>query len=338
MNFEDFALSVLKAKTAAEVLGPNDEGRRNREKNAKMLLHPDRYFLISHLKLATPAFARLEELLYEEKQAKASVFEVVTKKTTYTVSGLAHAGSVGNLYDCKFPKDREIQLGLLKLPRSVRDNDLIISEAKFLKTIQDSGNSARVFFPRFEEAFKHRDRATRIDRAGHVTRAVPGFVSLAEVLRAFPAGLDARDLAWIWRRMFIAITLLSDLEIVHGSVVPEHVLIRPVDHSVMVTGLTTSVSFGNTIKILGGDRKFFPPEVLNKEPVSAATDICMLCVTMGVVLRLDAPKQIRSFIKGCTFDRMKVRPQNPLILLDEFDDLLERLYGPRRFRVFPEMV
>lgn len=334
MNFEELVLSVLKSKIASDVLGPDDEGRKNREKNLKMLIHPDKYS-DDKAKLATEAFARLEELLYEEKQVQSCAFDATTRLRTYKAFGRAYTGSVGNLYCCVYLRDGLLKDGLLKLPRAVRDNDLVAAEAKALKAVWESKNAASVFFPRYEESFKHRDKITKTDRAALVIRRLPEFISLAEIAKTFPAGLDIRDLAWIWRRCLIALTLLSELDIVHGSVVPEHILIKPDTHGVLLTGMTTSVNSGDKIKILGGDKKLFPPEVLNKESVSTATDIYTLCATMDSLMREDTPMQFRLFVKGCTFGRIKVRPQNPLMLLDEFDELLERMYGPRRFRVFP---
>lgn len=343
MEFEELVLSVLKAKTAEDVLGPDDSGRKTREKNLKMLLHPDRYVSPhkpfgkgNKMKLATEAFAKLEELLYLEKQSLSSSFDVTTRTRLYKASETAYKGTVGNLYACRYVRDDEVKEGLLKLPRAVRDSDLIVAEAKALKAVWESKNTANVFFPRFEETFKHRDAKTKIDRQALVVRRIPGFISLAEVAKSFPAGLDIRDLAWIWRRCLVALTLLSELEIVHGSVIPAHILIKPDIHGVMLTGMTTSVRTGEAVKILGGGKEmWFPPEVLRKEPASTASDIYTLCGTMRELMQEDTPKQFKMFVKGCTFDRIKSRPQNPLALLDEFDELLERMYGPRRFRVFP---
>jgi hypothetical protein len=336
VSIEDVAIRVFNAKTARDLLGPDDEERKNREKELKRLIHPDRYFG-TQAEIATKAFSILEELLYEEKRTKSSRFDVTTRARTYEASGTAYKGTVGNLYACRYVRGDEVKEGLLKLPRAVRDSDLISAEARSLKAIWESKNTANVFFPRFEETFKHRDQATKIDRQALVVRRIPDFISLAEVAKSFPAGLEIRDLAWIWRRCLVALTLLSELEIVHGSVIPEHILIKPDTHSVMLTGMTTSVRSEEIIKVLGGDKKFYPPEVLNKECASTATDIYMLCATMNALMRADTPKQFRLFVKGCTFERPKVRPQNPLMLLDEFDELLERMYGPRRFRVFPNI-
>lgn len=335
MELEKLVNDIFIAKTVSDVLGPLDAGRKKRQNDTVKFLHPDRW-VAGNIHVATKAFARLQELLAEE--TKSSEFEIVTKKRVYKVSGLAYQGSVSNLYHCRYARDDKMKDGLLKFPRSVRDSDLMLAEAKTLKAIWDSKDDRRAFFPRFEESFKHRDKTTKIDRTALVVRQLPGFISLAEVKRIFPDGLEVRDLAWIWRRILVAISLLSELDIVHGSIIPEHILIHSELHGVQLTGMTTSVESGQAIKVLGGKRNFFPPEVLNKKPASVATDIYTLHATMAYMLRDDAPKQFRAFIKGCMFERPKVRPHDSLMLLKELDELLERLYGLRKFREFPEIV
>ncbi len=334
---EGLHFMIMGARNAASILGPINEGRKAREKALKIKLHPDKWPPIERV-MATQAFARLEELLAQEREAGSDRFTVVTKTREYKVQNLVFKGTVGNLYACRFERQMKMKDGLLKISRSPRDNDLIVAEAKSLKKIYQSDNKARVFFPRFEEAFKHRDKTTNIDRQALVVRCLPGFISLSEALACHHGGFDVRDLAWVWRRALIALELLSELGIVHGSVVPEHILIEPCQHGVMLVGMTTSVESGGVVKFLGTtERSIIAPEILVKEPVDTTTDIYMLCATMRAMMENAVPQQFKSFVKGVCFERQKVRPQSPLKLLNELDELLERMYGPRRFRVFPNV-
>jgi hypothetical protein len=56
----------------------------------------------------------------------------------------------------------------------------------------------------------------------------------------------------------------------------------------------------------------------------------------GLMLRLiaDPPDALRRFAAGCSYDAPSMRPEDAWHLLAEFDELLEDLYGPRRFRAF----
>lgn len=332
------AVAIDSATTAVEVVGPDDDGRKAHLRMITKRIHPDRWTDPKLRAIAQGAFARLQELLELEARAASLSFDVTTKKRTYLVKDLAFRGTVANLYDCTYSRDGELKTGLLKLPRSVHDNDLIQAEAQSLKKIWATGRRRTAFFPRIEDVFKHRDRASHVDRQAIVTRRLDGFISLEHVKHALPDGLDARDLAWVWRRCLAAASLLAELDIVHGSLIPAHILIHPIEHGVQFCGFTTSVPAGGIIKVSGGgSTQFYPPEVRAKEEATHATDLYTLHRTMDYMLRYDAPRQFRSFVAGVAFDRPAVRPQDSKALLGEFDELLERLYGPRRFREFPPM-
>lgn len=329
---------IATATSVVDILGPADSDRKARERAMDKLLHPDRWNAHPPArKAAEKAFARLQELLALESKAASPSFDVVTKTRTYMVKNLAFAGTVSNLYTCTYSRDGKLKTGLLKLPRSVRDNDLVAAESDALKTIWKSGKKRAAYFPRWEESFKHRDKSTGVDRRALVIRRLDGFVSLADVKAAYPDGLDARDLAWIWRRALAGLSLLGELDIVHGAIGPEHVLIHPQEHGVQFCGFSATVPVGERVKIMGTNRWLAAPEIIAKQQVDHTTDIYMLHKTMGLMLRNDQPLQFRSFIKGVTFDRQAVRPKDCRALLGEYDSLLARLYGARKFRVFPPL-
>ncbi|ONH23201.1 molecular chaperone DnaJ [Pseudofrankia asymbiotica] len=87
---------------------------------------------------------------------------------------------------------------------------------------------------------------------------------------------------------------------------------------------------------------WYPPEVARREPPGAATDLALATRCVSYLLgspdpaRLGAgvPAPIRRFLGGCLLPAPSMRPDDAWQLLGELDDLLGRLYGPRRFRPF----
>jgi hypothetical protein len=55
---------------------------------------------------------------------------------------------------------------------------------------------------------------------------------------------------------------------------------------------------------------------------------------MGLLMGPRAPKPMQAFIAGCTGANPAGRPQDAWALLGELDDLIHRMFGPRRFRPF----
>ena len=55
-----------------------------------------------------------------------------------------------------------------------------------------------------------------------------------EVKNAFPDGLDGRHVAWIWRRVLNIIGFAHSNGIIHGAVLPMHILIEPNTHKLLL--------------------------------------------------------------------------------------------------------
>ncbi|MEL6149960.1 MAG: molecular chaperone DnaJ, partial [Chloroflexota bacterium] len=82
-------------------------------------------------------------------------------------------------------------------------------------------------------------------------------------------------------------------------------------------------------------------EVFKKETPTAALDIYMAARSMLYLMGSDDGKQtgniphrIYKFFEWCTLDGQRMRPQAAWPLLEEFDELIENLWGPRQFHEF----
>ncbi|MFE1168952.1 molecular chaperone DnaJ [Nocardiopsis sp. NPDC058789] len=272
---------------------------------------------------------------------------LVTRARTYHVSrgGSLAGGDVADLHpvrwregDCVGGPWRD---GVLKLPRAPRDNDLILAEATALRRIGERGDDAfRAFFPELVESVRHRDAATGVERRGNVLGLLSGFHSLAEVRRAHPDGIDPRDAAWMWRRLLVALGDAHRSGVVHGAVVPEHVLIHPEAHGLVLVDWCYSVTFGESrtaphVPAMVPHRvDTYPPEVARRRPAVPATDVYMATRCVEFVTRGRLPGPLRALARGCTLPSPDRRPADAFALLDELDGALERCFGPRRFRPF----
>ncbi|WP_241255875.1 lipopolysaccharide kinase InaA family protein [Candidatus Protofrankia californiensis] len=277
---------------------------------------------------------------------------VTTRKHVYSVGKVHARGDIATLSEVTYagadPGTGGTEVcALLKIPRSVADNDLMEREVTALRRLAREGEDRfAAYVPRLVETFRHRDGVGGGLRRANVIERVHGFRSLAEVRAVCPDGLDARDVAWMWRRLLAALGYAHRAGIVHGAVVPDHVLIHPHDHGLVLVDWCYSVVTGTDGS--GGaaghvpamhvpamvDRfvDMYPPEVAARRPPDAATDIYLATMCMTYLLRDDAPRPILRFARGCTLPGQSRRPHDAWRLLGELDELLERLYGPRRFR------
>jgi hypothetical protein len=234
---------------------------------------------------------------------------------------------------------------LLKMPDDPAHSDLLEREAVALDQLVKDGDARfQPYAPRLVETFQHRDPATGSTRRANVIELAGGFRTLAEVEAAHPGGLDPRHVAWMWRRLLVAIGYAHRAGVLHGAVLPEHVLIHPADHGLVlvdwccsVPGCYASSDPSGRVPVIvrrHAEAGHYPPEVLARRPASPGTDVFMATRCMTRLLDADVPRPMRDFADACTVPDSDRRPADAWHLLAVLDDVLERLYGPRRFMPF----
>ena len=77
-------------------------------------------------------------------------------------------------------------------------------------------------------------RASLRERAG-------GWYTLAEVRRAYPMGVDPKDMAWMWRRLLVALGFAHLNGVIHGAVLPDNISILPGQHGLLLENWSQAV-------------------------------------------------------------------------------------------------
>jgi len=242
---------------------------------------------------------------------------------------LVARGDMANLY--------RFGPGLLKLVRDPADNDLMRREAEALTRLRDQADARfRAYFPSLVRALRQEDIRSGIRRHANLIGPLTGFRSLAEVRSAFPAGVDPRDAAWMWRRLLVAAGAAHRAGVIHGAVLPEHVMIHPAEHGLVLVDWCYSVPApaGRLRAVVQRYRPWYPPEVLAGQPAGPDLDIWLATRCMTELIGGRMPPRMAAFARGCLLASPARRPRDAWRLLAEFDELLECLYGPRTYRPF----
>jgi hypothetical protein len=293
------------------------------------LVHPDR---APHGRVAeaTEAFVRLGALWSAWRHATSAT--VTGRQGEYRVSGPAGADEIAEYLEAAADGGPV----LLKVARRPRDNDLLEREAEALQRLQRSVPPRhRAYLPALREAFTYREGGTGIDRAVNVLDRLGGFVSLASVRVARPDGLDPRDVGWMWRRLLVALGAAHRAGLVHGGVLPGHVLIEPELHGLVLVNWCYSAGLGEPVPALvAGYQDWYAPEIRAGAAATPSSDIYLATRCMVTVLGRRASNRLGQFARGCLGPKPNQRPDDAWRLLAELDDVLRRSYGPRTFRPF----
>ena len=271
-----------------------------------------------------------------------------TPTRSYTLTGDYTTRGPFNFYPCSFQElGREIP-ALLKVVHDPHDSDLARNEARILSLLYAGKEAARFapYFPLLIEALDYQQDGCIY--AANIFARLDGWYSLAEVRRAYPAGVDPKDMAWMFRRLLVALGFAHFKGVIHGAVLPANIWIQPDQHGLLLSDWTYAVSdveiTGEYISGLDPQyQAWYPPEVLAREQPVFGTDIYLAVRSMVYLLGGDPlsgclparlPGALGAFIKGCLLPGKRTRPQDAWSLKDEFDDLLARLWGKRTFHPF----
>lgn len=326
----DEAVALLdRAASPADVFGEDEAEAARLYRRLARLVHPD-----ATADGSSRHFARLSELWRDHHAANTPVMEVGAHR--FRVGETVASGDVAELYEAADENDRG-RRAVLKMPRDPSDNDLMSREEEALRKLRDDGDPKfRPYVPRLVAAFRHRDEDTGETRRVNALAPLDGFVSFAQVMAAYPDGVDPRDAAWMWRRLLVALGFAHRAGVVHGAVLPEHVLVHPRQHGLVLVDWCYSVTRRGAHVPAIVDRRagWYPSEVLDREAAVPATDVFMASRCVAALMRDRAPRATRNFISGCTLASPRRRPGDAWRLLAELDELLERLHGRRTFRPF----
>ncbi|HTL30463.1 MAG TPA: inactive serine/threonine-protein kinase VRK3 [Tepidisphaeraceae bacterium] len=278
--------------------------------------------------------------------------EVTVGSRQFRVLDRIAIGSISTVYRCKFASSAGESEGVFKIARDARANDLIASEARILRELHAADTAERFspFLPIVEESLRFDAGPDSPARQANILRMHPEIrspdelYSLLDVKAQFPSGLDQRDAAWIWRRLLSILGFIHERQIVHTMVLPMHVMIEPRGHKLVLIDwccAQTQLNHQSQVIITGGYRAWYN-RFASGAPlmVTRALDIDLAARTMIDLMGGDATSDtlpatvdpaLQRYFQRCL--NMKATAADAFRLLDDFDRLIETLWGPRKFRV-----
>ncbi len=322
---------ILTAKTAEELFGDLTNKTEITVVYRKLARnsHPD-MFSDSRDKLkAQQAFIHLSNL-WESigKVSKKHEDIIVTKKHEYHLGNILTKTEMFTIFNATY--DAGYKNAELFVTNNPKDTDLAAAHIKALKKIKTDVNPEYLpYFPKIIENLRYRQGS--VEKTIIAAEKLDGMYSLREVTERYPEGINAKDVAWIFRRVLVALGNTHEIGLVHGSPNLDSLWIHPELHGLILNNWEYSVDIGDNLKALPQIFKTdYPESVFQKKPVDYKLDLMLAAKTMQKLLRPDAPKQINIFFKGCTLASTPLAAD----LLYEFDQLLTRLWGERKFHHF----
>lgn len=325
MNIQDLK-KILLTKSPVELFGDQGKDHQNYRKWA-LVCHPDRNDDSEESKCV---FALLEE----KARSVTTGVTISSKKGTYILE--KNPIAKGDICDIYLSTDRR---KLLKIARKQKFTPLMKNEEDSLKKIipVDSPNMS-AFLPAILDSFIV--PMTKSEKVSvHVMGYDSDFISLVELHKVYNK-LDPRHFAWIFKRILMGISIVHHAGFIHGSIMPQHILVNKVNHDSKLIDFIHCVELGNKIKVKTKTKDFYPPEILDDKIPGVESDIYM-AGKVGVyllggdlstnIIPNDVPRKIRIFLSALLIQKQKGRPNDALYLYDNFVEILESVFGKPKF-------
>ncbi len=326
---------LLGSMSAGELLaGPHPE-RRLRELRSHC--HPDRFAGTVDEKRAEALFVRVGRLPEEAAVRPPDPIVVKSPKRTYRLTTRLAVGDVADVWEATVAGTDY----LVKVSRTAEGPAALRRESDVLTRLHTRAGDQRIrlYLPLPCESFDVVDRGTR---RVNVTRHDP-LLFTAEDVRARHAALDGRHIGWLFNRLLTLMGFIHGSSIIHGAILPCHLLVRPSDHGIVLIGWGQSVDAGQPVS-RGVSRysRWYPVEAANRLPAHARFDLFMAAKTMLWLAGYDVegepvlnngrlPGPMWRFLTSCCIRNPGHRPQQASDLQKEWEGLLADQYGPKKF-------
>ena len=337
MTTDEARALVAGAKTIEDVLGSGHDDASLRL--FRRLVHPDR------CGGDEAAWAKLEKLAAASRAPapapvpEFSPLEIRTRSRTYALTGLLARGDLCDVYE----STRDGQPVVVKVAGTAADADLLDAEARALRGFP-AEPGLRTLVPWLADSFEVRAGGER-RRVNVIGRAPAGHVSVAEICRAYPRGLDYRDAAWIARRLLAALGYAHSRGVVHAAPAPDHLLVHPTEHTALLVDWCYSVRVGEPGRaVVSSAMSWYPPALLARRSLGPQADVYLAVRCFARLLGWHeireyadtahpVPREIRAFVASCLIGNPARRPTDALALHDELGDVMQKLVGPPKFRL-----
>lgn len=262
-------------------------------------------------------------------------------KSNWTLNKHIATGEISDVYTgqrARWPTE----LAILKLLRDQKDRDLFENEWNVLQALHRSdAPGADNFTALIPQPITHGDISigSHAGRRVHVFRWMSGFYyTFEDVLQAYPQGIPPRASIWIWRRILEVLFFIHNSGMVHGAVLPSHLLAQENEHGILLVGYGSAGQVGGKHHI--GSGRFESFYKVLKQPISNLTpqlDIMMSAWCIIYILGGDPETgSLPTAVPKCLADVIRQTAlgnsgEDAWSIREELGDIANEIFGAPQF-------
>jgi serine/threonine protein kinase len=173
-----------------------------------------------------------------------TIIETRTRRK-FTVGPRVFTGDLADLHSSTYANGTGDKAVVLKIARDAKDNDLLENEISVLNYLYPPTAKEEKFLRYLPKILD----TARLPDKRHVTvfPLYDGYVSMADIIASYPNGIDFRDMAWMYKRLLSAVGFAHEMGVVHGAILPSHVLVHPTGHGAKIVDWSYALNFAALI-------------------------------------------------------------------------------------------
>ena len=263
----------------------------------------------------------------------------------WAVDEMLGKGDVSDVYSgmrARWPSE----LVLIKVLRDAREPTPFENEWTALQTLQNSDAPGADTFTTLLPNPVTRGTVTGGSFAGsrvNIFRWAAGFKHTFEsVWRAHPQGIPPRASIWVWRRMLEVLSFIHNSGMVHGAVLPPHLLVQENEHGVRLVGYGCAGLSGRKLQAVSEEhRALYPKGIKAGSTLTPQLDISMSARCVVYILGGDpadaslpaaVPAPLAKVLRRVAqSDPSGYAADNAWALRGELGDIADNVFGAPQF-------
>jgi hypothetical protein len=238
------------------------------------------------------------------------------------------------------------ELVVMKLLRDSNDMSLVNNEWETLQKLHRSqAPGADTFVMRIPQPVMHGNITAGPHPGKHVSifRWTSGFYhNFEKILQVYPQGIPPIASIWIWRRILEVLSFIHNSGMVHGAVLPSHLLVQENEHGVLLVGYSAAGRSGEKLHMKAHRFEAFYPQSKRSElKLTTQLDIIMsarvMVATLGGdpetgVLPATVPKRLAGVIQRIARANITSSvKENAWSIREELGAISSEVFGPPQF-------
>ena len=252
--------------------------------------------------------------------------------------------TTGDICDIYLAQQEDGPRAIIKAAIDRKDQSYVNNEATILQQLWEPTDAEAKVFQKYIPKFLEQTIITvdKKEQLANIIEIRDGGFTLEQVHQKYKM-LDPRHVAWILKRILEGVGWVNlKQKIVHGAIIPSHIVVFPKDHGAHIIDWSYAVPVNKKhIRAISTNYKdFYPPEVFNKVLAQPSIDIymaakCAVYLLGGDVKTNYIPPTIHplfsGFLKACLLTNPMTRYTDTWEAVAQFTDNLRTIYGPRKF-------